>query len=151
MVVSRGTVVVLIVIFMIGGGFGLAIGAIRGRPVLGFILGCLLTWIVWIVVAALPRKRAERDQQLQEDYARGGTPIWRWAAIGLVSAFVVGGAVGLVVGLAAHPSTAWFAVFEIGVPAASLGALLGLASGAIVYAIRRDRGTTGTTPSGIEP
>lgn len=147
---SRGTVAVLIVMFMIGGGFGLAIGAMRGRPVLGFVLGCLLTWIGWIVVAALPRKPAWDDQQLEETGIRGGTPIWRWAAIGLVSAFVVGGAVGLVVGLAANPSTAWFAVFEIGIPAASLGALLGLALGTFAYAIRRGRTTTGSTPSEIK-
>jgi hypothetical protein len=62
--------------------------------------------------------------------------ILRWAAIGAVSAAVVGGVVGLVVGLRVHPATAWFAVFELGIPASILGGLFGLASGAIAYAVQ---------------
>jgi hypothetical protein len=62
--------------------------------------------------------------------------ILRWAAIGAFSAAVVGGVVGLVVGLVVHPATAWFAVFEIGIPASILGGLLGLATGAIAYAVQ---------------
>jgi hypothetical protein len=62
--------------------------------------------------------------------------ILRCAAIGAVSAAVVGGVVGLVVGLLVNPATAWFAVFELGIPAAILGGLLGLASGAIAYAVQ---------------
>ena len=57
--------------------------------------------------------------------------ILRWAAIGAFSAAVVGGVVGLVVGLVVHPATAWFAVFELGIPASILGGLLGLATGAM--------------------
>jgi len=53
---------------------------------------------------------------------------------------IVGGAVGLVLGLIAYPPTAWFAVFEIGVPAGVLGALLGLAAGSITSRSRRSRG-----------
>jgi ABC-type uncharacterized transport system permease subunit len=62
--------------------------------------------------------------------------IVRWAAIGAVSAAVVGAVVGLVVGLSVHPATAWFAVYEVGIPAAILGGLLGLASGAIANAVQ---------------
>ena len=62
--------------------------------------------------------------------------ILRWAAIGAVSAAVVGGVVGLVVGLLVHPATAWFAVFELGIPASILGGLLGLACGAIACAVQ---------------
>ena len=62
--------------------------------------------------------------------------ILRWAAIGAVSAAVVGGVVGLVVGLVVHPATAWFAVFELGIPASILGGLLGLVSGAIAYVVQ---------------
>jgi hypothetical protein len=62
--------------------------------------------------------------------------ILRCAAIGAVSAALVGGVVGLVVGLLVHPTTAWFAVFELGIPASILGGLLGLASGAIAYAVQ---------------
>jgi hypothetical protein len=72
--------------------------------------------------------------------------ILRWAAIGAVCAAVVGGVAGLVVGLLVHPATAWFAVFELGIPASILGGLLGMASGAIAYAlqwtIRRERTPT---------
>ena len=66
---------------------------------------------------------------------RGLPLILRWAAIGAVSAAVLGGVVGLVVGLLVHPATAWFAVFELGIPASILGGLLGLACGA--YRVRR--------------
>ena len=69
--------------------------------------------------------------------------ILRWAAIGAILAGVVGGIVGLVVGLLVHPATAWFAVFELGIPASILGAILGLASGAIAnvvqWTVRRAR------------
>ncbi len=62
--------------------------------------------------------------------------ILRWAAVGAVSAALIGGVVGLVVGLAVHPATAWFAVFELGVPTTIFGGVLGLASGAIASAIQ---------------
>jgi hypothetical protein len=57
----------------------------------------------------------------------------RWAAVGAISAGVVGGVVGLVVGLRTYAPTALFAVFELGMPASILGGLLGLVSGAIAY------------------
>jgi hypothetical protein len=63
-------------------------------------------------------------------------PIQRCAAIGAVCAAVVGGVAGLIVGLFAHPATAWFAVFELGIPAAILGGLLGLAGGAIACVVK---------------
>ena len=43
----------------------------------------------------------------------------------------VGALAGLVIGLGAHPSTAWFAVLEIGVPAAALGCLVGVPVGLV--------------------
>jgi len=43
--------------------------------------------------------------------------------------------VGLVVGLRVYPPTAWFAVFELGLPASILGGLFGLASGAVAYGV----------------
>jgi len=49
----------------------------------------------------------------------------------------VGGVVGLVVGLRVNPSTAWFAIFELGIPSSILGGLVGLAGGAIAYAVCR--------------
>ena len=60
----------------------------------------------------------------------------RWAAIGALCAAVVGGVAGLVVGLLVHPATAWFAVFELGIPASIVGGLIGMASGAIAYAVQ---------------
>jgi hypothetical protein len=61
----------------------------------------------------------------------------RWALVGGGVGAALGGFVGLVVGLLAHPPTAWFAVFELGVPAATLGAVVGLASGAVGSVRRR--------------
>jgi hypothetical protein len=62
----------------------------------------------------------------------------RWAVVAAVSLGLVGGLVGLVVGLRVYPPTAWFAVIEVGVPAALVGGLIGFASGALVSAISRD-------------
>lgn len=73
---------------------------------------------------------------------------FRWAAIGAVSAGLLGGVVGLVVGLRVHPPTAWFAIFELGIPASILGGLVGLASGAIAYAARRMGGRASIYNSG---
>jgi len=60
----------------------------------------------------------------------------RYAAVGAVAAGLVAGVIGLVVGLLVYPPTAWFAVFELGVPASVLGALVGFTSGLMVYATR---------------
>jgi hypothetical protein len=51
--------------------------------------------------------------------------------IGFVALGALGGAVGLFVGLHVHPPTAWFAMLEVGFPAAWLGAVLGLLGGVI--------------------
>lgn len=48
----------------------------------------------------------------------------------------LGGVVGLVLGLASHPPTAWFAVLEVGVPAGLVGGVLGLVAGSAAYALR---------------
>lgn len=63
----------------------------------------------------------------------------RFVFVGTLSAGAIGAVVGLIVGLHAYPPTAWFAVFELGVPAAVVGALLGLASGLSVRGIRHLR------------
>ena len=48
-----------------------------------------------------------------------------------------GAAVGLVLGLRAYAPTAWAAVFEVGIPAAVVGAALGLAVGVVAVRVRR--------------
>jgi hypothetical protein len=73
----------------------------------------------------------------------------RWAGIGIVSAFIMGGTVGLVVGLDANPSTAWFAVFEVGIPSAMIGGLVGLVSGTITTGLRARRASD-TTARGAD-
>ena len=54
---------------------------------------------------------------------------------------VLGGLCGLVLGLIAYPPTAWFAVLEVGVPAAFVGGLGGLVVGGLVWLARRARVT----------
>jgi len=61
--------------------------------------------------------------------------ILRWAAIGAAVAGLVGGIAGLIIGLSVHPATAWFAIFELGLPATLLGGLVGALSGAIASAM----------------
>jgi riboflavin transporter FmnP len=61
----------------------------------------------------------------------------RSALAGAVCGGVLGGVAGLVLGLLAYPPTAWFAVFELGIPAAMAGGILGLISGSVVLAVRR--------------
>jgi ABC-type uncharacterized transport system permease subunit len=61
----------------------------------------------------------------------------RFAIVGLTVAGVLGGLVGLVLGLRAHPATAWFAVLEVGVPAAMAGAILGAVVGLLTVAVQK--------------
>jgi hypothetical protein len=63
----------------------------------------------------------------------------RWAVLGAVGLGVVGAVVGLVLGLFAYPATAWFAMFEVGVPSSFLGALIGFAAGSIAWCAGRSR------------
>jgi hypothetical protein len=63
----------------------------------------------------------------------------RFVLGGMVLAGGLGGVVGLIVGLRVYPPTAWFAIFELGVPAAVVGAVLGLASGLSVRGFRHPR------------
>jgi|GEM_PF-1753889 len=72
----------------------------------------------------------------------GGMPLpVRWAIVGSASAGAIGAIVGLVVGLLAYAPTAWFALFELGVPATIAGGVVGLVAALIVTAGRRIRRT----------
>lgn len=57
--------------------------------------------------------------------------------LGAVIAGVCGAIAGGVIGIAAYPPTAWFAVIELGLPAAFVGAVLGLLIGLLL--LRRQR------------
>ncbi|TIC79526.1 hypothetical protein E8D34_20345 [Nocardioides sp. GY 10113] len=63
----------------------------------------------------------------------------RAALLGAATLGLVGGLIGLLLGLDAYPPTTWFAVIEIGLPAAILGALIGAAAGSIAWTYRRVR------------
>jgi hypothetical protein len=68
----------------------------------------------------------------------------RYTIIGAASVGVSGAIVGLVVGLLSYPPTAWFAVFELGVPAAIIGGLGGLLAALILTSARRIKRLTVT-------
>ena len=53
----------------------------------------------------------------------------RSAVTGAACVGTLCGVAGLVLALLAHPPTAWFAVFEVGIPAAMAGGMLGLELG----------------------
>jgi hypothetical protein len=78
---------------------------------------------------------------------RGESLVQNWAAKGAISAGAIGAVVGLVVGLIAYPATAWFAVFEVGIPSFVLGGIVGCLSGAVAVARRRVVATRTTTNS----
>jgi len=63
----------------------------------------------------------------------------RHGAVGALVLGALGAVVGLVLGLRAYVPTAWAAVLEVGVPAAYLGAVLGLLTGSVVVLAHRLR------------
>ncbi len=60
----------------------------------------------------------------------------RYGVLGALWAGVAGCLAGLVIGLRVHPATAWAAMVEVGLPAAFLGAVLGLVVGAVTLVVR---------------
>jgi hypothetical protein len=59
--------------------------------------------------------------------------------VATLSLAMAGAVAGLIIGLEVHPQTAVFAVFELGAPAAIVGAVLGSLIGTIAVAIRNRR------------
>ena len=58
---------------------------------------------------------------------------------GMTLAGTAGAIAGLVVGLHVYAATAWFAMFEVGVPAAIVGGAVGCLTGCIVDMANRHR------------
>ena len=86
-------------------------------------------------IALCHSRRMERLRR-----ALGELPIpLRHSVIGAVVLGVPGAMVGLAIGLWTYVPTAWAAIFEVGLPAAFLGAVLGLVIGSFVYVYRRVR------------
>jgi hypothetical protein len=63
----------------------------------------------------------------------------RFAVIGAAVFGIAGGVAGLISGLHAYAPTAWFAVIELGMPAALVGGLAGSLVGFVVQAVRHTR------------
>lgn len=63
--------------------------------------------------------------------------VLRFAIIGSLAVGILGALVGLILGLRAYPATAWFAVFEVGVPAGVAGAVVGAVVGLVGVVIRK--------------
>ncbi len=59
-------------------------------------------------------------------------PILRFAFLGAFIVGALGCITGLIIGLNVYAPTAWAATIEVGLPAAILGAVLGVVTGAIV-------------------
>jgi len=70
-------------------------------------------------------------------WLRGLARPLRWSLVSAAVTALVGAAVGLVLGLRAYPPTAWFAVVEVGLPAALVGAVVGLGAGTLATASHR--------------
>jgi ABC-type uncharacterized transport system permease subunit len=63
--------------------------------------------------------------------------VTRYAVVGATACAILGGLVGLLLGLRAYPATAWFAVFEVGVPAGIVGAAVGALVGLLAVTVQR--------------
>jgi uncharacterized membrane-anchored protein len=63
----------------------------------------------------------------------------RYALVGVLLAGFVGAIAGLVIGLHVYAATAWAAMFELGIPAAIAGGVVGFLVGSVVSIVHRLR------------
>ncbi len=75
----------------------------------------------------------------RDSSASGSVDIGRWILSGAVIAGVLGAVGGLVIGLVAYAPTAWFAVFELGLPCAIAGGAVGALAAGVTVLFRRIR------------
>ena len=85
--------------------------------------------------------------KLRHELAAMSPPL-RGAVIGAMVLGAIGMVAGLVSGIYAYPPTAWFAVFEVGIPASIAGAIVGVIVGTVVWAVVRLTAGRGTGPAG---
>jgi len=85
--------------------------------------------------AGTSRSVAPYDEDVTD--STGGLGPGQGAVIGAVCLGLLGALVGLVRGLSVYPPTAWFALFEVGVPALIVGALLGAVVGSAARLLGR--------------
>ena len=72
------------------------------------------------------------------ELARWQLPL-RMVVYGALVTGLAGCVAGLVIGLFVYAPTAWFATFEVGIPAATIGSILGLVVGSLIVAARTIR------------
>jgi hypothetical protein len=81
-------------------------------------------------------EKSSKFQREQRRRLRG-----RATAIGMALGGGIGAVAGLVIGLMVHPPTAIFAVAEVGLPSAVVGAGLGFLVGMTICVVRRSQPT----------
>jgi hypothetical protein len=61
----------------------------------------------------------------------------RWATVGALAVGLIGAVAGLAIGLHVDVITAWFGIFELGIPATIVGGAFGFLAGGLVAASPR--------------
>lgn len=86
----------------------------------------------------LPRRRPSALRSMVHELARWQLPL-RMVVYGALVTGLAGCVAGLVIGLFVYAPTAWFATFEVGIPAAIIGSILGLVVGSLIVAVQTIR------------
>lgn len=86
----------------------------------------------------LPHGRPSALRSMVHELARWQLPL-RMVVYGALATGLAGCVAGLVIGLFVYAPTAWFATFEVGIPAAIIGSILGLVAGTLIVAVQTIR------------